>query len=220
MKKSIIFAASLTFMAFTLTISAQDPFEDATLTSENEYKRFDIAFDKMIPDEDGDADAWNGFAMEYMTGKPISTTMPIYYEIGMRGQFNWLSDSESVYGESLDITQSFGAVSVPLNILYKISIPGSALKLAPYAGVYGRFNLIGKLKMKYDGESETIRFFDKDDMGGRDYTWGRFQVGYQLGVNVELPSSWILGFQYQCDLSEILEDSKLTHLMFSIGTTF
>lgn len=217
MKKTIILVVSLVYMAFTFTISAQNPFDDATMTSSIEYKRFDVAFDQLIPDEDGDADAWNGFALEYLMGKPISTAIPLYYETGIRGQFNWFSD---VYSGSIDYTQSFGAVSVPFNVLYKIAIPGSSLYLIPYAGIYGRYNLYGKLKMEYNHESETISFFDKDDMGGRDETWGRFQVGYQIGANLQLPSSWVLGFQYQCDFNEIYGDSKLTHLMFSVGVCF
>lgn len=121
---------------------------------------------------------------------------------------------------------------------YAFAIPNSKITIAPYAGLNLRLNLFGNRKIEVDGLDayydedefwemmedeygikEEANLFDKDDMGHKDATWKRFQIGWQIGVNVDFQKAY-LGLSYGSDFSEIVKDSKLKTTSITLGFKF
>ena len=105
------------------------------------------------------------------------------------------------------------SAKVPVQLLYKWDVPYSKFSLLPYFGLNFRFNILAKQKkedimMKANGEivdqkKATIDCFDSGDMGKSDYTWNRFQAGWELGVKATYDSKYMIGFSYGTDFNEI-----------------
>ena len=57
-------------------------------------------------------------------------------------------------------------------------------------------------------------------MGDDDATWNRFQLGWQIGVNARINSSFLLGVSYGTDFSEIAEKIKIQTTSVTLGYCF
>ena len=73
---------------------------------------------------------------------------------------------------------------------------------------------------EYYGLQESRSLFDEDDMGDKDYTWKRFQIGWQIGVNARISNSFLLGVSYGTDFSEIVKDGKMKTTSVTVGYCF
>lgn len=56
-------------------------------------------------------------------------------------------------------------------------------------------------------------------MGGKDYTWKRFQVGWQIGANVDFKSLSV-GMHYGSDFSELAKKTKSSNWAITLGYSF
>lgn len=111
---------------------------------------------------------------------------------------------------------------VPVNLLYKLEVSNS-VSILPYVGLTARFNIVANEHLEFDNDDcddEDYNLFDKKDMGSKDATWKRLQLGYQIGTNVMFNDKWHLGLAYGSDFSEICKKTKFSTTSLTIGLDF
>lgn len=111
-------------------------------------------------------------------------------------------------------------ISVPVSISYKLSF-NNGVYLAPYAGVHFNLHMLANSKTTVDGKSsgKTLSMFDKKDMGSKDATWNRFQMGYQVGANIGY-NAFNFGVGYSGEFSEISKKVSTGGVVVNLGYNF
>lgn len=129
------------------------------------------------------------------------------------------------------------SAKIPINLTYKFDLENSNISLLPFAGLNLRYNISGKYKTEWNLSSELEDFiedyeyedyfkdeevdlFDKKDMGSKDATWKRFQIGWQIGLNAHIGENFILGASYGQDFSEICKKCKISTISVNLGYKF
>lgn len=203
--KTSKFMALAAFAAFASTASAQ--FVNTNNTSSgirgggagislendcNSYSRFSVGYMGVnFKQSDDDSSYTNddsnmkGLTVGYTRGISLSSSTPLFFEIGGQVNYATKSESESESGLSISGRRNFLALSVPVNFTYKVSM-SNGLYIAPYAGIHFDLGLLfnEKMTVKYKSEKESVTasYYDSDDMDGD--TFNRFQMGYQVGANL------------------------------------
>ena len=167
------------------------------------------------PDE-GSSKSFTGLALTWTKARSITTQLPLYLEAGLGAQYSFYNESEGKYETNVKVA----SVKVPLNLIYDYLIPNTNINLDPYLGLRFRVNVFGELEREYNGDSKTYNVFDKDDMGGSDYVWNRFQMGWQIGVKARFNNSFFVGVAYGTDFSEISKKVKISETQLSLGFVF
>jgi hypothetical protein len=157
--------------------------------------------------------SFNGFTFGYNKAYGIAGNTPLYIEVGGSLLATFYSDSE----DGDDISVSMVSVKVPASLVYKWQV-SNTVAILPYAGLTARFNVLGKESS--DNMDDDINLFDKKDMGSKDATWKRLQLGYQIGANVMFNNQWHLGLAYGSDFSEICKKEKFNTTSLTIGYDF
>ena len=118
-------------------------------------------------------------------------------------------------------------VNVPINLMYKFQLPNSSITLEPYVGLNLRGHVLGRGKTKYtyesccsdmedaledeieeiDEDDLTRDYFDKKDMGGKKNVATRFNIGWQIGANVDFGSAFV-GLSYGSDFNNYMKSGK------------
>ncbi|MDO5332708.1 MAG: outer membrane beta-barrel protein [bacterium] len=157
----------------------------------------------------------NGFGINYAHGFGVAENM--FVEVG--GNFNFGFGSEK--GEKVEYAgywfqdkQKMTNINlrVPVNFVYRFNVSDD-FKIAPYVGINFKLNLVTKMKDVVDSnlskdelkdlgyeEPDWVNVYSdsKENMGDGDYTWNRFQMGWQIGVGFEY-QKYYLGVQYGTD---------------------
>ena len=207
-----------------------------------QYNNIGVSHDK-ITDSDykemGLSETMNGVTLGVNQAFNIVPSIPLYLEAGLGVQFALYSDNYSnyygqdYYGQDYDLKYDYKghilSAKVPLNILYRYSIPNTSIAIEPLLGIDLRINILGKLKenrtlyvdgVKEKAQDSEINPFKKDDMNNEPLK--RFQTGWHIGANVAF-NKVFLGLQYGSDFSKIHDDvynPKLRTFTVSLGTRF
>ncbi len=203
-------------------------------------------------DEDASFSA-NGIGVSYVHGFTLSSSLPMYLEAGLQfntaiKSSTLESESFDVEFEGKDYYVNAKAkekftninLAVPVNFVYRFNVADN-FYVSPYVGINFRVNVLGKVKDSIDidtnlpsdfkdelkdaAEEEEVSasLYSKDDMGGSDFTWNRFQMGWQIGVGAEYNNIY-LGLQYGTDFIPAFkyEDAKINNgrLAVSVGYKF
>lgn len=164
--------------------------------------------------------SFNGISLGYSKAFSLSQTTPLFLEAGAGLQYSFYSEDYEDYNYEGEIKFSMFSVKAPVNLTYKFDM-SDGFSLCPFAGVTLRYNLSGKMKYEdEDGDGDDINIFDKDDMGSKDATFKRFQIGWQIGVNAHIGDSFILGASYGTDFSEICKKMKISTVSLTAGLKF
>lgn len=168
-------------------------------------------------------DNLTAFSVGYSHAFSMSKSTPIYIEAGLGLQYTYGSENiGSDYDDDAYSTKtSLFSAKVPVNIMYNWQINNSNIAITPYVGLTFRCNIVGKLKEHYlfvSDEDEDFNLFDEDDMGG--YSWKRFQIGWQIGVNARFNNQFLIGVSYGTDFSEICKSTKLKTTSITLGYCF
>ena len=150
---------------------------------------------------------------------------------------------EDEYAVTYKTSSQHLMVNVPVNLMYKFQIPNSSITLEPYVGLNLKGHILGRMKSKYTYEAccdevedvfeETLEdmdeddlvsnYFDKDDMGGKKYVATRFNIGWQIGANVDFGKAFV-GISYGSDFNKFLKSGKdewkYSALNVSLGLLF
>ena len=159
----------------------------------------------------------NGFGLEQVVGLPLSVSLPMYIETGLKFQAGWgkIKEENLGYGEKCSV--NLFRLNIPLRYIYHIRLAEN-FKLAPYLGVDFRFNLASRGRYNfYQGDnviaSERINYFSKDDMG--DDRFNRFQFGWHVGLRFEM-SFFDIFAMYCTDFTKLYND-KVSNEKISTG---
>ena len=163
---------------------------------------------------ESESEMTHGFSLGYIESIPLGD-IPLYIEVGGAVQFFFKSkdlknsgydydydDWEDYYyyddfGGSSNHKQKFTMLSlkIPVDVMYSFDV-SDGFSIQPYAGIYTRINIIGKLKVG----DESANIFSKDDMG-EDNTYNRFQVGLQAGCKFRFGKKFTAGIGYYRDIA-------------------
>lgn len=154
----------------------------------------------------------NIFAVSLGYNRYISvlTSIPLFVECGLG--FQWTHGN--LEG---DTKMNLYSLKVPVGAAYLYTIPNSPVDIIPRVGLDFRINLAGTLDPKHDSSRNV---FDSDEMGGSDYTWNRFQVGFHAGVNARIWKKLLVGYAFQHDFSEIAKKVHITQHNITLGYCF
>ena len=174
-----------------------------------------------VSDRNDDLSPLSGFKVGYLHGSKVANKIPLFLEWGAEFAYNQksgyvgLSNYDDDY-EDYCTSKTFGVV-IPLNITYKFEFR-NGLYVAPYAGINGRVNVIGKTTL--DESDEDYDWFDEDDMG-EDEAYKRFQFGGQFGVNLGYKALNVnIGYQMNRPIYKVEESGdyiKLSTRSFTVG---
>jgi len=169
-----------------------------------------------------------GVSLGYSQAFNVIPNTGLFLEAGLGMQYTFYNEDESVtyegYKGKMEEKFSMWSAKIPVNFMYKFAIGNSGFSLSPYAGLTLRYNFSAKIKeeVTIDGESEseTIDLFKKSDMGGSDYTWKHFQLGWQVGLKAIIGNTVMIGASYGYDFNEIAKKTKLQTTSISLGVVF
>ena len=121
---------------------------------------------------------------------------------------------------------------VPVNLAFRFGFNDNKVAITPYLGLNFRVNLAGNLKTEteydddYYGDSDTTddKLFDDSDEEMGKSAFKRFQVGFNVGVNLAF-SGFNIGIGYTTDFNKICSafdkyDGKLGVTTISVGFAF
>ena len=168
----------------------------------NGYNRLSVSYNSLSTDKKFMDGAMNGFSAAWTKGISVSSSMPLYIETGLGLTYAFKSETigEDSYEE--DLKHNFLALSVPVNLTYKYEVPNTEFKIAPFAGVYFRGNLLGETKWD-DEDDESINWFDDYEDDGLEAK--RFSFGWQVGVGFEYRKLY-LGVSYGSDFNNLIDN--------------
>lgn len=188
------------------------------------YNRVTVSYENenYSPNEGSDGFNANGFGVEYTRGFGLAS-FPLYLEAGVKATFGFHSDSEKA--GSLKLEEKFTAINlnIPVNVAYRIDLGANNMSVTPYTGLNFRVRCMAQNKVtaSYDGESEseTMSWFDKDDMG--DKTANRFQMGWNIGARFNY-GPFGVGLGYTLDFMKFYSngDYKVSTGMFNVGLSY
>ena len=180
------------------------------LSYNNDSYSFNSDAKEWFESEDAKIGSLNGFGLNYIHGFSISSSMPMFLEVGGNLNFNFgnfLSYKDEDYGVKYEESEKMQLINlqVPVNYVYRFNVADD-FSVAPYVGLNFRLNLIGKVKYVLEAwdedeyvkeEDDWLNLYSKDDMDDAG-TWNRFQMGWHIGVGFEY-SKVYLGVQYGTD---------------------
>ncbi len=179
-----------------------------THKASDNYNRFSVSYTSL---SNIDEDAMSGISAAWTKGIAISKTTPLFIETGLGLNYAWKSEDEYKI--------NWLTATIPVNLVYKYEI-SDGIKLAPFAGIYLRGNLLGEMNIDddYSQYMDDVNFFDDYEDGGLEAS--RFSFGWNIGVGVEI-NKFYLGLSYGSDLNEFVEDAdKIGTLSATVGFNF
>lgn len=231
MKKLFLGALIVSCAAF---VNAQD-YNRVALS----YEHPSLNFNKEASfwDEKGETVGLNGFGINYIHGFGVAKNM--FVETGANFNFDFgtksLKETDEESWEEYKTKFQNINLQVPVNFVYRFNVTEN-ISIDPYVGLNFKLNVVSKFKDDYtssdpeDNElGEWINLFNKDEknMGDKDYTWNRFQMGWHVGVGCNY-QRYYLGIQFGTDFipaySHNFEGNKpkvnTSNLKISLGYTF
>ncbi|WP_289823237.1 outer membrane beta-barrel protein [Muribaculum intestinale] len=214
------------------------------------YNNTHFGFNKEAGGSDSDF-GLNGFGLNYIHGFSVSSTLPMFVETGLNLNFGFGSDTGDKYDSGDYWLQAknkkqFINLQVPVNFAYKFAI-ADGVSVSPYLGLNFKFNLVGRMKAEIDYgydpneydlddflyeigvdkvsdlEGDWLSVFSKDDMGSKDATWNRFQMGWHIGAGLQY-NAFYLGVEYGTDFIPAFKYEKAkvnsSDLKISLGYCF
>ena len=166
-----------------------------------------------------------GFSLGYSQAFSIVKDGFLFLEAGLGGQYTFYSDDEymNIDGYNVKVEENFSmwSLKLPVNLLCKFEVGDNGFSLSPFVGLTLRYNISAQLKeeAKYGGQSvsEKLDLFKESDMGGSDFTWNRFQIGWQVGLKAIINKRIMIGASYGNDFSEICKKVKLQTTTITLG---
>ncbi len=218
--KTIKFLATAFMFAVATTASAQftntSGAAAAPVNTEG-WNSFYVQYNPSTLDVDGEGIDFTGFSVGWNKAFPVSKDIPLFVEAGIGLQYLNYSDEFVDYDYEYDAKINVFSAKIPVSLMYNWQIPNSKFSIAPYAGLYLRANITGKMELSDDYDNVDADLFDDDDMDGE--PWKRVQFGYQIGVNARY-NNVFAGISYGGDFSEIAEESKFKSTSITLGFCF
>ena len=165
------------------------------------------------------SESFNGLSLGYSRAFQITESTPLFVEPGIAAQYSfWKEDGvdfedDYYYYEVEDTKLQVMSLKVPVNVIYRFDLQNSSIALMPFAGITLRGNLWGQAK----AGKEKADIFSKDDMGSKDATAKRFQVGWQVGFKAKFGPKFIVGGSYGTDFNDFMYKTKIQTATVMVG---
>lgn len=228
----LLSCSSMSFAQFTNNGSSSS-IRSISLTDVPEWQGLRFSYDRTFMSVDvsnAEESKMNGFSLDYVHSFKIAKSFPIFLETGAGINFARWSDSHvqednynNEYEENSSVTTL--GLTIPVNVVYGIGITDK-FSIKPYTGLYLRINLMGKGRDEFivNGEKDPdynfdYNLFDEDDMGGKDNTWNRAQIGWQIGTMFDI-NNFNIGITYGLDFNEISDRTKSSKFSVRCGLNF
>ena len=220
----------------------------ASVASAEGYNRVAVSYDLSTLSFNKDASYWedksesvglNGFGINYIHGFGVAENM--FVEAGANLDFLFGSkgeketDDDVYWDEDKTKFQNIN-IQVPVNFVYRFNV-AEGVSIDTYVGLNFKFHFTNKYKEEYtcsDSEynesGEWINLFNDDEknMGDKDATWNRFQMGWHVGVGCNY-QRYYLGVQFGTDFIPAYSHNygegyepkvNTSNLKVSLGYTF
>ena len=166
------------------------------------------------------SDYIHGFTLGYTKSFGIAgDNVPLFLEVGGNLQYGFHRDSETIASVKVSETLNLFSLNIPVNFGYSIRL-GDNLALNPYVGIKMRLNLVGTVVDKVGDQSTTFNLYSKDDMGGSDNTWNRFQIGWQAGAKMVITEAFFVEAGYYMDFNRIASNTRFSSVNLGFGYCF
>lgn len=116
------------------------------------YLQYNFESEKVKAGSHSESESGNSVSAGYNYAFPISGTLPLYVEAGIAAKYVWKNKD----GQKFNMLSA----KVPVNLLFSYPV-NESFSIEPYAGLYLRGNIFGKIK--YDGQSDGGYSYDIDD---------------------------------------------------------
>lgn len=192
----------------------------------NPYDRVTLDYvNRSISPKHGDDVSTNGFALDYIHGFSLSSSLPLFLETGIGfdlGFWGKSSDEDDYdeYDEDAEVNLTTMSISVPVNLAYKLQFT-DAFSLQPFIGLNFKVNALAKYKMTfedYEEDNEDWSAFDKEYMG-KEGVWNRFQMGWHIGAGINY-NNFYLGLSYGTDFIELCKKTNTGTFKIGVGLNF
>ena len=130
------------------------------------YLQYNFESEKVKAGSHSESESGNSVSAGYNYAFPISGTLPLYVEAGIAAKYVWKDKN----GQKFNMLSA----KVPVNLLYSYPV-NESFAIEPYAGLYLRGNIFGKVKYdsNYDDDDDWGGYYDDDDdWGDDDDDWG------------------------------------------------
>ena len=116
------------------------------------YLQYNFESQKVKSGSHSESESGNSVSAGYNYAFPLSGTLPLYVEAGIAAKYVWQNKDGRKF--------NMFSAKVPVNLLFSYPVSES-FSIEPYAGLYLRGNIFGKVK--YDGHSDGGYSYDDDD---------------------------------------------------------
>ena len=116
------------------------------------YLQYNFESQKVKSGSHSESESGNSVSAGYNYAFPISSTLPLYVEAGIAAKYVWKSED----GQKFNMLSA----KVPVNLLFSYPVSES-FAIEPFAGIYLRGNIFGKLK--FDDDSDDYGWDDDDE---------------------------------------------------------
>ena len=130
------------------------------------YLQYNFESEKVKAGSHSESESGNSVSAGYNYAFPISGTLPLYVEAGIAAKYVWKDKN----GQKFNMLSA----KVPVNLLFSYPV-NESFAIEPYAGLYLRGNIFGKVKYdsNYDDDDDWGGYYDDDDdWGDDDDDWG------------------------------------------------
>ena len=159
---------------------------------------------------DGRVAHYNGTALGFSRSFALSDRSNLLLETGAAVQLSYYNNSDDE--EKLNLA----SIKIPINFMYRINCLDNKVAVLPFMGITARGNFWGEMKTS----GHYIDLYDKTEMGGKDETWKRIQIAWQIGLKIRFNQHLIIGSSYGYDFNNIAKRIKIHTGAISIGYTY
>lgn len=153
---------------------------------------------------------YQGLSLGFNYFLPVVSSLGI--DAGLKGQYFF--HNETKMGVKYKDVQVAATIPVDLVLDLKLS---DFLALDPFAGLYGRYNLIAKQTTEINGKRTSANLFEKSHT---DDPLRRFVWGWQAGVNLRVGNTITIGAAYWRDLKDQQDNTNLYGFDVRLGLLF
>lgn len=180
-------------------------FTASTLSAQSTGFSAHVGYSPLTFKQGSDSENWTGgLRVGVAAGRYVSTGVPLYVDYGLNFNYAWDSDNGT--------KENYLSAEIPANIGYQINVKGSSVAFSPYGGLSGRVNILAEKKIS----GNSYNHFDGDDSS----RWKRFQLGVQLGLKIVVGDKYIIGYEFNPNVTEIKDNRKTTFNTFFVGIKF
>lgn len=179
-------------------MAAPQPYHKVMFT----YSPFYLRMVSEDPNGESTRSGYHTIGLTYMHGSPLGN-FPLYLEYGGGLQYMSYHKNTTTEKDTSSVNAQMVSVNVPVNLLYRFAFKGGKIHLAPYTGLYAKYNAWCKF-------SSDKKLSEKEDV------WGEirhFQLGWQIGAQFDI-SKFYLHVAYLTDITSLSLSSSDTKAYF------